>query len=694
MTLETRTPSKPEPRPVTPVFALCEQHALMDEVAPLLDKASVPVQLFLTLENLVTALEETPSAVILLNAGILPADLTISDAVAQFHARSGSDATFLCIVGETDIEQHLAAMRAGAVRCFVEPCLPDEIATYLIELCGANEPQPDKVLVLGDKATDAAHLLEEAGYRTHTLANPLEIIAALQRFQPDLVVMEDSLSPASSCELTAIVREHEDFPLTPIVILSSDMDEQGHMEALRAGADDFVVESAAKEQLAAVVESRVRRTRAMRARLGTGSMDDRVTGLYNRRHLFHELEKALADPTFQAPGNGLIYCEVHALLPPAERHDWENRDVFLAQVGQFIRCHLVPSDIAARVGSTSYALLVRRSDPDGLLTLTERLRLFFAGQIIEHEDKQARLSVSFGVVPATSPTGNAASMIARGQTTCAMTKEGGKRPAIGTESAASPADQTRETIIAKIVSDALAHDGFSVVFQPIAATGEQLQEHYDTLLRLKARSGKLIMPDAFLPVAEKSGLMPAIDRWVLRKALELLSERTERTVPTRLIVRQSMASIHFEKWTMWLQKQLQTYALGESTPILEFQLGDVLANLEVANARFGILSQSGMDICVSHYNDQPAAKTILDELPITLIRPDVSLFGEQEDSLKLNRLIQHAHDKGIRVIAGRIEGYGEVQRAWQSRADFIVGFFVQPPLETLEFDFSEAGGES
>src|SRR5262249_20870545 len=93
------------------------------------------------------------------------------------------------------------------------------------------------------------------------------------------------------------------------------------------------------------------------------------------------------------------------------------------------------------------------------------------------------------------------------------------------------------------LNDALREDRFLLAFQPVVrlATGEV--EHYEVLLRLRGASGEVIPPGAFLPAAERFGLMPQIDRWVVDHALPLLA----RQPSLHLFVTLSGASLGHEE---------------------------------------------------------------------------------------------------------------------------------------------------
>ena len=677
-----------------PVYVLSTQTAVLDELTPLLAAKGVSAHPFPTLETLARALRETPSAVVLFDMESLAKDRPMAQVIAQLQKGLDTPLSFLCLFSRPDIRRQVEALRAGAQACVLEPWIPEELTAQLLERCTPLAEKQYKILFLhaaGGEVAAVMAMLEKAGFLVHGVTDPWEILDTLDLFGPNLILIEDTLSPVHCDEMSALIRAHADAALVPILILAWDTGWARQCAARRAGADDLIAVAALEEQLVETVVQRIRRVETVRARLGSGDHEDCASGLYNRRYLFRQLDGILASPDLGQTGHGLLYFEIDILEAPAiDRQTPSDREALLAQFGQLIRAQLTPADIAARLGGYRFALLARRSGVQRLKKFGERLRQAFAEQILELGRLQLRVSANLVVIPLTQTEGllDARTLVARGREACARMRQGHREDPATVKTTAM--ERERERRLVKMIRQALEEEGLAMMFQPIAATGEQRQEHYDTLLRLRAKNGELIMPETFLPVAEQHGLMPAVNRWVLQHALNLLAERLSHAMPTRLIVRQAMADIHPQEWVLWLHRQIKERKLAENLPILEFQLEDLLANLDVANTRFRILNQIGVDFCISRFNDQPAAKSLLGDLPITLIRPDIALLSEDFSGTRLERLIQYAHDHKTKVIAGSIEGFEDVSRAWQSKADFILGFFVQPPLEHLAFDFTEA----
>lgn len=133
---------------------------------------------------------------------------------------------------------------------------------------GVVRDGPYRVLIVDDdpaQALFAQAILRHAGMETRVLGGPLPVLAELERFQPDLLLLDFNLPDCDGFELTARIRAREGHGRTQIVFLSGELDEDRRRAALDAGADDFLGKPIHPAHLIAYVTERVRCARAAAA---------------------------------------------------------------------------------------------------------------------------------------------------------------------------------------------------------------------------------------------------------------------------------------------------------------------------------------------------------------------------------------------------------------------------------------------
>lgn len=130
----------------------------------------------------------------------------------------------------------------------------------------APEHAPYRVLVVEDdrsQAMFAEAILRGAGMIAEVVPQAEQMLDALERFAPDLVLMDLHLPGASGTELTDRIRRHPRFAHTPVVFLTGDADPERQMEALEHGGDDYIVKPVRPRLLIAAIRNRAARARLL-----------------------------------------------------------------------------------------------------------------------------------------------------------------------------------------------------------------------------------------------------------------------------------------------------------------------------------------------------------------------------------------------------------------------------------------------
>lgn len=119
--------------------------------------------------------------------------------------------------------------------------------------------------------------------------SPERLMATMEQFAPDLVLMDLHMPGTSGTTLTVQIREHPRFEQIPVVFLTGDQDPERQLEVLEHGADDFILKPVRPRHLIAAVQSRVRRARAAQTRQVVSEPEHHpVTGLFTRPVLMHK----------------------------------------------------------------------------------------------------------------------------------------------------------------------------------------------------------------------------------------------------------------------------------------------------------------------------------------------------------------------------------------------------------------------
>ncbi len=225
-----------------------------------------------------------------------------------------------------------------------------------------------------------------------------------------------------------------------------------------------------------------------------------------------------------------------------------------------------------------------------------------------------------------------------------------------------------------------------MVYQPILSLRKSHLERYEVLLRLRTPQGEILPPAAFLPVAARHGLLPALDRWVLRQALETLRRERDAGRPTLLVIFQSGASLADPDWIDWVRGEILRLDLVRRRPVLEFNAQDLLAAEDQARVLFPELGRLGIEVCLAGVSDREDLLGLIARRPIGTAKLARDLIGRARGE-DLKSLVEALHRRHARVIAAGIEDPETIGRVWSSGVDYLQGNFIQSPEETLNFQF-------
>ncbi|MEJ2388733.1 MAG: EAL domain-containing protein [Chromatiaceae bacterium] len=614
----------------------------------------------------------------------------LAEFLDRLKVRFGSTPVLVCIAQANDIEVRLQALRVGVKAVFPVPVVAKELVDKLVELAGVGSAMHYRVLIVDDEpvpALFAARVLEKARIETMTVTDPLKVLDALGSFRPDLLVMDLYMPSASGVELTTLIRENDAFFDIPIVFVSGEKDAEKQVEALNVGGDEFLSKPVDPTHLVRTVKHRIRAARAARGKVGAATVRDDATGLFNRRYCLRRLDRWITEQGGHGPGEGVLYIQ----LDEADRIHAELGivavDPLLGHAARVLREETGPDDVVTRFGDHSFALIVSRPDRKALLGLADQLRKAISADAIEVEGRSVRLKVSIGVGFFDPPADDALTMISRAEKACAKASDtGGDRVETWVSVVPPQRGAMRDQQIAHLIDASLGSGGFELFYQPMLALRRRHAERYETFLRLRAPDGEYIPPFDFIPVALRHGLMARIDRWVMGRALEVLQERQlGGRVPT-LFVYQTLTGLEDPAWVSWLRDEIRERDLIKARPTLQFQLRDLLDHLDLAKERFPQLQKLYLTLCVTQFEDDPAAFDAVERLRIPMVKLSFRIVSGLEVG-RLTQLVSRLHGMDCTVIAAGIEDAPTVGRVWSCGVDLIQGNFIQPAAEDLGFDF-------
>ena len=675
------------------VFYLAPEAGMFSELAPQLTAYGLNVDRLDSTEELVDTLSSMTADLVVIDEAFSSQLDLVGDFLKTLRQRTTARMPIVAFADAHDLSARIRAMRAGVDVLIPTKTTPEAAFLKLKEQLAHEQAVDYRIMIVEDdrsQAFFAESVLRKAGMETLAVTDPLRTLEALENFKPDLILMDLYMPGIDGMELTAIIRERDEFISTPIVFLSGEQDSDKQFDALSAGGDDFLNKPIRPKHLISAVTNRAHRARLLRARRESKSRDV-VSGLFDRSVLLDKLSSALVVEDRDALSGGILFIEIDGAAQLREQLGLSGMDTLTNQLGSQLRELIRPEESAARYSDGSIVLLSQARNVQALFELASTLRQRVALQAFEVGGKTIQLNLSAGICGFAQALAEPSAMLncAERAMNQARLTSGGDRIALHQPEVV--AAKSEAVLLEESIRRALKEDGFQLMFQPIVALQDTGEEQYEVLLRL--RSGDRSYSGAqLIEGANEHGLTQEIDRWILSRCMATLDERRRQgRGGLRLFVNQSGASLKDTQRIAWLRQSLETRRLDASTLCLEFRLSDIMRELKLAVPFFQAARALGLKITLGGFESNLTALQVLSYLPVDNVKlADKYLDASGSLREELKSLIAAAHDGKRRVIAARVENAQSAAALFSLGVDFIQGNFVQQPGAELGFDFQSS----
>jgi diguanylate cyclase (GGDEF)-like protein len=596
------------------------------------------------------------------------------------------------VADSPDLKTRLSAMRVDACGYWSKPVDPYLVAKRIEELSTSDAHTKYRVLIVEDdpaQADFADAILSKANFECQGVTDPLNVLDALKDFKPDLILMDLYMPEASGSELTAVIREQNEYVDIPIVFLSGEQDLEKQLTALSFGGEDFLSKPIAPKHLISTVTNRIRRARQLSLRLHGQVRSEKELGLHTRNYLLERLDTLLLAEAAVNEVTGVFFLKIDKPEDMVATVGIGGLDAVLAEVAKHIKSKISPQDILTRFGDSNLSLLVIRENHEALKQLGDELCQSLSKYIIEVDNTTLGVTLSIGIYPVEPGNQDSRAIIAHAQIASRKASEaGGNQVYIFTPEKKRSEEGKPSQDMGELIQKALDEDYFEVFFQPVVALQGSSRAHYQTLLRLQEPDGNLHTAADFIPTAEKIGLISKVDQWTTRRAITVINEHKKQHTNLHLFVSQSTDLLDNMDRLTWLREKHRSGQIQKNSLTFEFSIHHVAKSLKSAKICFDMLKKMGINALLTRVTLTPDTERVIDYLSISYIKLDNSLLSDAGE--EVGKLVELAHERNIKIIAPQVEDPRSIALLWSSGADYVQGNFVQRPESNLIYDFNES----
>jgi diguanylate cyclase (GGDEF)-like protein len=416
---------------------------------------------------------------------------------------------------------------------------------------------------------------------------------------------------------------------------------------------------------------------------------DPLTGLLNRRSFRVKLDTYHSFSARYGGQGAVMIIDIDGLKEVNDKLGHQPGDNLIRRIAAVLRERVRATDLVARLSGDEFAVLMPQTDTAGALQLGEDLRAEVAeGFADDTELGAATISVGITMFGGKDSAGAEAVLVSADQAMYRAKEEGRNRIALFDAPGESDRGTRRRQTTSARIRDALTRDRLSLAKQPIRSLASGGVERYELLLRMNGDGGEQLPAASFIEVAERSGMVQELDRWVVGQALEILSERQLAGEPVSLHVNLSGASLTDISVLEFIERRLDEGDADPSRCTFEITQTARVEDYEAAAGFADRLTEFGCEVAIDDYGAGFGPFNYLKRIPFDVIKIDGSFVRDMPrndaDQLTVKAIVQIARGLGKTTIAEFVEDDATAQMLREYGVDMAQGFHLGRPVDAAQ----------
>ncbi|MCA6122618.1 EAL domain-containing protein [Bradyrhizobium sp. WSM 1704] len=425
--------------------------------------------------------------------------------------------------------------------------------------------------------------------------------------------------------------------------------------------------------------------------LAWAASHDALTGLANRRQFEFELHTSMSGAADAGADLMLIDLDQFKIVNDTCGHMAGDR--LLKQVARLLASEVGERGLVGRLGGDEFGILLRDDGSgaqEAASEVAERIRAVVEQSSFVHEGSSFRISTSIGLVRLGDCAG-VQDALRLADVACFLAKDKGRNRV----QEHCPADTDMTVRVAEMswvnrIRKGLDEGRFCLYEQEIRPVAGTLKggERRELLLRLRDESGVMVPPGSFLPAAERYGLMPLIDRWVVRRAFEVIAER--RHSPRKVAgyaINLSGATIGDGDFVDFVAKLFARHDVPPTVVCFEITETSAISNLDEAQTFIARLREIGCSFSLDDFGTGMSSIAYLKHLPVDFIKIDGSFVKEilnsKVDRAMVEMITKTAKIMQKQVVAEFVESLAILDELREIGVDYVQGYAIGKPVPVL-----------
>ena len=418
---------------------------------------------------------------------------------------------------------------------------------------------------------------------------------------------------------------------------------------------------------------------------------DALTELYNRREFERHIERALLAVAKGEPACALLYIDLDQFKLINDTSGHLAGDQLLSQLALVMADQLRGGDVLARLGGDEFGILALNANLEGAQILAERIRTRIEGHIYLWEQRSYTVSASIGVVLIDRPGQTLRDVLSHADTACYMAKDYGRnRIHFYSEHDDETTRRRGEMEWAHRLRWVIQENGLLLDYQEVLPLQPQhnADPHIELLLRLRDEDGKVVLPGAFLPAAERYGMLPALDRWVIAQAISNFDQlHVSGRAPGRCAINLSASSLEDDALADYALNLIELHGVAPSRVCFEITETEAVRNLARAVRFIERLRAVGCLVALDDFGAGMSSFGYLKNLPVDVIKIDGSFIRDIDNDPMSHSIVKAiteiGHQLKLEIVAEWVDSDEKLATLRALNVDYAQGFALHRPERVL-----------
>lgn len=552
--------------------------------------------------------------------------------------------------------------------------------------------KPCKVLLIEDDEVDRLSLIrtidnQPDNFESHHVSRIDDATAVLEKNEFDIIISDMHLPDSRGIETinTLLGLSHR----TPIVVLSGEDNDTIALQAVNAGAQDYISKryisdgSLLTRTLRHAIERHQMKLKLEMARDRAKYLAqyDQCTSLPNRLLFLDRLNQAIMRAVREKEHFALCFIDLDKFKAVNDTLGHEAGDEVLRRVANRMTKSLRSSDTIARYGGDEFAVILQNVNSDlNIETLGLQL-IELVSRPISINNNLCQVGVSMGVACYPKHGLNSDALLKHADIAMYEAKHSRSNQIRFFSQALLEGRAPQQTLEEALINALLNPDKhFDVVYQPIMHLHDNRAFATEAFIRWKHPLLGIVMPEKFIALAEEIGVVEKIDEWVFSNICKLLAKTPNRRIALNI----SVQSFNRQDFTSnVIEPNLKRYGVSGEQIEIDVTEQLILENNEFIIKQMDALKALGIQIAIDDFGTGFSSLSYLNRFPIDILKIDGSFICDAESTEKdqalLKAIIALGRTMGLRLIAECVETEAQKKHLQKIGCDYAQGFLWGQP---------------